>query len=94
MLSFYYTILSPEICKKYNIKKNKKKENLFVIVNDLIDKFGDKEKYVNRKITEEDLYRYINNILPKPAEDELKELNMKKIYSLWNNTDVKLIQFE
>ena len=42
-LLFYYPILSPKNCQKYNINKTKtEEETLFIIIKDLIDKFGDK----------------------------------------------------
>ena len=92
---FYYPILSPEICQKYKINKKKtEEETLFIIVEDLIDKFGDKTKNLEKKITITDLYSYVNSILDNPAKDELKNLKIKEIPSRWNNIYTKIINFE
>ena len=94
-LLFYYPILSPEICQKYKINKKKtEEETLFIIVEDLIDKFGDKTKNLEKKITITDLYSYVNSILDNPAKDELKNLKIKKTPSRWNNIYTKIIKFE
>ena len=95
MLLFYYMILSPENCKKYKINKIKtEEETLFAIVNDLIYNFGDEAKNKKNKITKKYLYNYVDDILNNPAEDELKDLNIKEIPPRWNNIYKKAIYFE
>ena len=94
-LLFYYPILSPENCQKYKINKTKtEEETLFIIVKDLIDKYGDKTKNSENNITNKDLYNYVISIFENPAIDELKNLKIKKIPSRWNNIYTKIIQFE
>ena len=93
-----FPILPPTICKKYNVQKNKtEKELLFSIINDIIDKFGDKAKDLQKSSNENEileLKNYIDRILKKPAEDELKNLNIKKIPSRWNIIYNKIIRID
>ena len=65
------------------------KETLFEIIDDLINKFGDKNK--NKK-TEKDLYEYIVNFLKSSAKDELKDLGIKEMasHSSWNKVYKKI----
>ena len=93
MLLNYYPILSPSICQKHQIKKIKtEKETFFSIVNDLIIKFGNKKK--NKNLKDDDLYEYVDNIMHRPAIEELKGLNIEIIPSRWNYIYLKIVKFE
>lgn len=95
-LLIYYPILSPTICQKYNIHKARtEKETLFYILNDLITKFGDRKNNFLNNIKDNDLFNYIeNNILNKPAKEELKDLNLDIIESRWDIFYRKIVRIE
>lgn len=94
-LLFYYMILSPENCQKFKVNKIKtEKETLFEIINDLIINFGDEIKNNEYKKTNKDLYNYVDNILNKPAKDELKDLSLEEIPPRWNVLYSKTIYLE
>ena len=93
MLLYYYPILSPKICQKYQIEKVKtEKETFFDIINKLIEKYGDKDK--NENLKESDLCKYVSNILESPAKEELKKIKNKEIPSRWNYIYCKIVRFE
>ena len=93
MLLYYYPILSPKICQKHQIEKVKtEKETLFDIINDLIEKFGDKIK--NQNLKARDLSEYVGEILELPAKKELKKLKVKEIPSRWNYIYCQIVRFE
>jgi len=93
MLLYYYPILSPKICQKHQIEKVKtEKEKFFDIVNDLIEKFGDKNK--NKNLKESVLCEYVSNILEQPAIEELKKIKDKEVPSRWNYIYCKIVRFE
>ena len=97
-LQLYYPILPPDICKKYNILKIRtEKETFFNIIEVLLNKFGEKINNKEKKINENDiseLHNYINGILKKPAEDELKNLNIKIFPSRWDIIYRKIIRID
>ena len=93
-LLLYFPILSPNICETYKIHKKKtEKETLFDVINDLIKNFGKKE-YRNEDPKNEKIYKYVKDILEKPAEEELKDLHLKSIPSRWNIVYNKVIRIE
>ena len=93
MLLYYYPVLSPKICQKHQIEKVKtEKEKFFDIVNDLIEKFGDKNK--NKNLKESVLCEYVSNILEQPAIEELKKIKDKGVPSRWNYIYCKIVRFE
>ena len=94
-LLLYYQILSPPICQRYNINKTKtEKETFFAIINDLIEKFGDENENEKKHLKNKDLVEYIDNILNKPAKEELKNLKIENIPSRWNIVYSKIIRIE
>jgi len=72
-LLLYFPILSPNICETYKIHKKKtEKETLFDVINDLIKNFG-KNECRNEDPKNEKIYKYVKDILEKPAKEELKD---------------------
>ena len=94
-LQLYYPILPPDICKKYNILKLRtEKETLFNIIEDLIKKFDEKKINEEKVINDNDISKlknYINDILKKPTEGELKNLKIKNFPSRWDIIYSKII---
>ena len=97
-LQLYYPILSPDICKNYNISKAKtEKETLFCIIDDLIKKLDEKINNGKKEFNKDDiseLYNFLDSILKKPAEDELKYLNIESYPSRWDTVYSKIIRIE
>ena len=97
-LQLYYPLLPPDICKKHNILKFKtEKETLFSIIEDLLKKFESKINKKQNEINKNDiseLHDYINDILKKPAEDELKNIKIKIIPSRWDIIYSKIIRID
>ena len=93
-LLLYFPILSPNICETYKIHKMKsEKETLFDIINDLIMNFG-KNGFENEDPENENIYKYVKDILEKPAKEELKDLDLKIIPSRWNIVYSKVVRIE
>ena len=63
------------------------------MINDLIKNFGRKE-YRNEDPKNEKIYKYVKDILEKPAKEELKDLALKSIPSRWNIIYSKVIRIE
>lgn len=93
-LLLYFPILSPNICETYKIHKKKtEKENLFDVINDLIKNFG-RNECRNEDPKNEKIYKYVKDILERPAKEELKDLHLKPIPSRWNIVYSKVIRIE
>ena len=89
----YYLILSPNVCQKFGILKTKTEKDIFFdIIQDLIDKFGDKKLNKNKTIAS--LYDYVKNILESPAYNELKNFELDKFPSRWNLIYNKITKIE
>jgi len=93
-LILFFPILSPNICETYKIHKKKtEKETLFDVINDLIKNFG-KNECRNEDPKNEKIYKYVKDILEKPAKEELKDLDLNPIPSRWNIIYSKVIRIE
>ena len=93
-LLLFFPILSPNICETYKIHKKKtEKETLFDVINDLIKNFG-KNECRNEDPKNEKIYKYVKDILEKPAKEELKDLDLNPIPSRWNIIYSKVIRIE